>query len=182
MLMQGQHWWIWTFGSKRRERRRVRKRMCVIQCIIIGCICLINLTVLICYYKWSTGEGFNWTLTLEFTAQYIIFLSFSSHTTTNMVCQLRQLYLRLFWKRHSMVQLQFASFHWDSLYLKGQVLFFQFIDLFTVINLLMYALLLSFHRLRSNVHIPIQLQSSSFQVYIIFFLCVNIMCFSLCLM
>ena len=76
MLMQGQHWWIWTFGSKRRERRRVRKRMCVIQCIIIGCICLINLTVLICYYKWSTGEGLNWTLTLEFTAQYIIFFIF----------------------------------------------------------------------------------------------------------
>ncbi|RHN66193.1 hypothetical protein MtrunA17_Chr3g0088181 [Medicago truncatula] len=45
-----------------------------------------------------------------------------------MVYQLRQLYLRLFWKRHSMVQLQFANFHWDHLYLIG---------------------------LRSNVHIPI---------------------------
>lgn len=49
--------------------------------------------------------------------------------TANWVCQLRQQYLQLFWKRHSMVQWPFVHFHWDNLYLKGWVFFLlEFID------------------------------------------------------
>jgi len=52
-----------------------------------------------------------------------LYLKLSSHTTTNMVYQLKQLDLRLFWKRHSMVQLRFDNFRCDNMYLKGYVVF-----------------------------------------------------------
>ena len=54
------------------------------------------------------------------------FPSFSSFTfsmTVNLVCQLRQLYLPQFWKRHSMVWWPFVHCHWDIIYLKGWAFF-----------------------------------------------------------
>ena len=84
-----------------------------------------------------------------------LYLKLCSHTTTNMLYQLKQLDLWLFWKRHSMVHLQFGYFRWDNLYLKGYVLF-RFINLFMVIILFIYALVLSCHRLRSNLQCNVQ--------------------------